>query len=78
MNDTYKYHFKIGNVVVHGGITYDLARRETEHKNSGRWTLHRGRRLYWIHGHIKQVGYRTTREAALRWERENGFGANQN
>jgi predicted GIY-YIG superfamily endonuclease len=29
--DTYKYHFKVGNKIVHGGITTDLERREKEH-----------------------------------------------
>ena len=30
--DTYKYHFKKGNKIVHTGITNDLERREQEHK----------------------------------------------
>lgn len=30
--DTYKYHFKKGNRIVHIGITNDLERRETEHR----------------------------------------------
>ena len=30
--DTYKYHFKQGNKIVHTGITEDLDRREQEHK----------------------------------------------
>lgn len=58
--DTYKYHFKMGNKIVHTGITNDLERREAEHQQE------RG----WSGGHIKQVGYRTTRENALAWERE--------
>jgi len=58
--DTYKYHFKMGRKIVHSGITNDLERREAEHRRE------RGRRS----GHIKQVGYRTTRENALAWERE--------
>ena len=78
MNDTYKYHFKVGNKIVHGGITDDLNRREIEHQNSDKWTLFNGNRLYWSSGHIVRIGNRTTREAALRWERDNGFGANQN
>ena len=56
--DTYKYHLKIGRKTVHKGITYDLGRREAEHQRD-----HRG-------SHIKQVGRRTTREAALKWERQ--------
>jgi predicted GIY-YIG superfamily endonuclease len=33
--NTYKYHFKIGNKIVHSGITKDLKRREQEHQ--GKW-----------------------------------------
>lgn len=62
--DTYKYHFKIGNKIVHGGITNNLERREQEHKRD------------WPKGHIVQVGRKTTKEAALKWERENGYQAN--
>lgn len=58
--DTYKYHFKIGNKIVHTGITYDIDRREAEHK----------REQGWGKGHIKQVGLRTTRGAATEWEQE--------
>ena len=58
--DTYKYHFKKGNTIVHTGITYDLDRREAEHQSKHGWGK----------GHIKQVGFRTTREAALDWEQE--------
>ncbi len=77
MRNTYKYHFKVGNVIVHGGITNNLIIREGQHKNSGRYTLYRNLRLYWSNGYIIQVGNVTTREAALQWERENGYGANQ-
>jgi predicted GIY-YIG superfamily endonuclease len=41
--DTFKYHFKIGNKIVHSGITNDLERREQEHQQK------------WPGGHIKQV-----------------------
>lgn len=57
---TYKYHFKLGNKIVHTGITDNIYRREYEHQQK------RG----WKKGHIFQVGVRTTREAALKWERE--------
>lgn len=30
--DTYKYHFKLGNKIVHTGITNNLDRREQEHQ----------------------------------------------
>ncbi len=58
--DTYKYHFKKGNKIVHTGITNDIDRREAEHKNEPGWSK----------GHITQVGFRTTYDAALAWERE--------
>lgn len=54
--DTYKYHFKIGNKIVHSGITGDLEQREQEH------------RVKWSKGHILQVGRCTTEEAAREWE----------
>ena len=57
--DTYKYHFKRGNRIVHVGITNDLERREGEHRQS-----------FGDDGHIRQVGRATTRDAALKWERE--------
>lgn len=58
--DTYKYHFKIGNEIVHRGITNDLDRREQEHQGT------------WPNGHILQIGNRTTRDAALDWEQDGG------
>lgn len=57
---TYKYHFKIGNKIVHTGITNDIDRRELEHQ----------RKPGWEKGHIFQVGYRTSPDAALEWEAE--------
>ncbi|NQU66474.1 MAG: GIY-YIG nuclease family protein [Candidatus Marinimicrobia bacterium] len=59
--DTYKYQFKVGNKIKHGGITNDLERREQEHKQN------------WSKGHIVQVGRKTTREAGLKWEKEKGY-----
>jgi len=56
--NTYKYHFKVGHKVVHSGITIDLERREREHQRE------------YPTGHIKQVGRRTTKEAARDWETE--------
>jgi len=62
MRDTYKYHLKDGRRIVHRGITSDLSRREQEHQAE-------------YHGtRIRQVGRRTTREAALDWERNGGKG----
>jgi len=54
--NTYKYHFKVGPKIVHSGETKDLERREQEHQQK------------WPGGHIKQVGIRTTEEAAREWE----------
>lgn len=59
--DTYKYYFKKGNRIVHGGIAEDLERREQEHKQR------------WPNGHIFQVGRRTTEHAAREWEQKKGF-----
>ena len=57
----YKYQYKIGNKVVHGGITKELERREQEHQQK------------WPKGHIKQVGRKTTEEAARDWEKDKGY-----
>lgn len=59
--ETYKYYFKTGHKIVHGGITNDLERREQEHKQK------------WPNGHILQVGRKTTEKAARNWEKEKGF-----
>ena len=59
--DTHKYHFKVGNRIVHGGITNDIDRREAEHKQN------------WPKGHITKIGNRTTRDAAREWEKDKGF-----
>jgi predicted GIY-YIG superfamily endonuclease len=59
--DTYKYQFKMGNKIVHGGITDDLERREIEHQKE------------WPKGHIVQVGRKTTEEAAKEWEDKKGY-----
>lgn len=56
----YRYYFKLGNKIVHTGITSDIDRREVEHQREPGWEK----------GHIFQVGTRTTRAAALAWEQE--------
>ena len=58
--DTYKYQLKKGHKAIHRGITYDLARREAQHQEK------------YPGSHIVQIGRRTTREAALTWERQGG------
>ncbi len=57
----YKYQYKIGNKIVHGGITKDLERREQEHQQK------------WPKGHITQVGRKTIEDAARDWEKEKGY-----
>ncbi len=54
--NVYKYHFKQGNQIVFTGITNDIDRREAELRDEP--------------GQSKQVGLRTTYNAALEWERE--------
>ena len=70
IRDTYKYHFKVGNLIVHRGITNNLKLRELQHKTSGRYTMQSGKRIYWRDGHIVQKGNVTTKEAVLEWEEE--------
>ncbi len=77
-NDTYKYNFKVGNLIVHCGITNNLEVRENQHQNSGQYTTYNGERYYWKNGHIVQVGNKTTREAAMQWEKENNCNSNWN
>jgi len=60
MRDTYKYHLKHSRRIVHGGVTSSLSQREQEHQTK------------YPRSKIKQVGKRTTREAALEWERDGG------
>lgn len=58
----FKYQFKRGNKILHGGITADLERREGEHQND-----------LDSKGHITQVGRRTTEDAARQWEKDKGY-----
>ena len=59
--NTYKYQFKVGHKIVHGGITKDLERRESEHRGK------------WPGGHIKKVGNKTTEGAARKWEKKKAY-----
>ncbi|MGI9411686.1 MAG: hypothetical protein ACR2OV_16540 [Hyphomicrobiaceae bacterium] len=59
--DTYKYQFRDGRKIVHGGITNDLERREAEHQQKH------------PNGRISQVGRKTTEEAARKWEKDKGY-----
>ncbi len=59
--NTFKYQFKVGNKIVHGGITKDLERRETEHQEK------------WPGGHIKKVGNKTTEQGGRKWEKDKGY-----
>lgn len=56
MRNTCKYRLKQGGKTVYYGITYDLERCEAEHQKD-----YPGSR-------IEQVGHRTTREEALKWQ----------
>jgi len=59
--NTAKYHLKHGGEIVHRGITdRPLEEREREHQER------------FPGSHITQVGRRTTREKALKWERKGG------
>ena len=54
------YHFKIGNKIIHKGITKDLDRREGEHQALN------------PEGHIFEVGGAKTEKGARDWEKEQG------
>ncbi len=54
--NTFTYDFKVGQKIVHSGITKDLEERETEHQQR------------WPKGHIVKVGVAKTEEAARAWE----------
>ncbi len=56
--DTYRYHYQVGNKIVHFGITSNPARREAEHQQARPG------------GHIIQQGPRVTRQSAERWEQQ--------
>ena len=58
--DTYKYHLKKRNNIVHRGIPNDLDRRQVEHQ--GRF----------LGAKIERIDRRATRDPALRWERKGG------
>lgn len=57
--DTYKYTLYKGRKRFRSGVTKDLERREREHQ-----------RAFGQNVHIRQVGRRTTPDAARRWERD--------
>lgn len=56
--NTYKYVLKVGEKVVHRGVTNDLERRQAEH------------RVRWPDGQVEPVGEKTTMEQALIWMRD--------
>lgn len=57
--DTTKYRVVQNRKTVHVGITNNAQRREKEHQ-----------REYGKNARLVKEGRRTTREAAIRWERE--------
>ncbi len=54
--DYFTYDFKVGDTVVHSGITRDPRRRELEHK------------LRWETGRLVVVGRTKTEESARKWQ----------
>ena len=58
--DTYKYHVIKDRKIVHRGVTEDIGRRAREHQQE------------FPNSHVKPIGRRTTRKAALEWERKGG------
>jgi len=58
--NTYKYQLKVGRKVILRSITYDLNRREAEHQDE------------FPGSRVEQTGRKTTRKAALQWERHGG------
>jgi len=58
--DTYQYHFKMGNKIVHVGITCDPDRRVAEIRKETGLTK----------GHIREIGFRTTHDIADAWLQE--------
>lgn len=59
--DTYRYHIKRGNKILHRGITNNIDRRHGEHKVN-----------YGNDVKIVRIGPCVSRESGLRWEREGG------
>ena len=61
----YTYHFIVprggGFAVVHGGITANPDRRESEHREK------------WPSGSLRIIGGPMTEAAARKWERDNGY-----
>ena len=57
--NTYKYNVKLGNRILHTGITNNLKRREYEHQQK-----------YGDKVHIERVGNIVTRKSAYKWEAE--------
>jgi len=58
--DTYKYQLKVGGKIVYRGVANDLDRQEQAHQAT------------WPGSYIKQIGRKTTRKDAHKWEREGG------
>jgi hypothetical protein len=52
----YTYNFKVGNTIVHSGITREPGRREKEHQQR------------WENGRLVIVGRAKTEESARKWE----------
>ncbi len=59
--DTYKYYISDGKKAVYFGVTNDLDHREKEHQKTSPGSR------------IVKVGRKTTKAAALKWEKSAGF-----
>ena len=73
--DTYKYWFRVENVNVHCGKTDNLIRREIQHRNSGKYTNHNGKRYYWKNGNCPR---RSKNNSISRKEMEILHNCNEN
>lgn len=58
--DTCQYYFKMGNKIVHVGISYNPDVNEAEIRQ----------RPGLSKGHVKEIGFRTTFESANAWLQE--------
>ena len=57
----FTYHFMVNGRIVHGGITTDTERRETEHRQK------------WPNGTLVVVGGPMSEEDARQWEKDNDY-----
>lgn len=56
VRNTYKYYFKVDNLIVYCGLTVNLKRTEIDLKKSGRYTMYNDIKHCWVQGYIVQIG----------------------